>query len=449
MARARGCSMQTEIGKTGVKLWNEAKQLIPGGNQLLSKRSEMFLPDQWPAYYKKAKGVEVWGLDGERYVDMSIMGIGTCVLGYAHDEVNQAVIRAVADGSMSTLNCHEEVQLAKKLIELHPWAQMARFARTGGEACAIAVRIARAFSKKDKVAFCGYHGWSDWYLAANLSDNKNLDGQLLPGLEPLGVPRGLVGTALPFKYGDIEELKKSVMANKNEIGAIIMEVGRQKKVDVAFLKAVRELSKEINAVLIFDEVSSGFRVTTGGMHLLYGVEPDIMVLGKALGNGHPISAVLGRRKIMDAAQSTFISSTYWTERIGFVAALATIKIFERDNVAQHLIGTGEYISAGLKKIFATHGLKIEILGLSSIIVLAIQEDKAMEVKTVFTQEMLKKGYLASNVIYVSLAHTKEIVDRYLHDAAEVLGRIAIALRSGKIEELLETPVCHGGFKRLN
>src|SRR3989344_4369675 len=238
---------------------------------------------------------------------------------------------------------------------------------------ALAERIARAYTGKDKVAFCGYHGWSDWYLAANLSDNKNLDGQLLPGLEPLGVPRGLVGTALPFKYGDIEELKKLVMANKNEIGVIITEVGRQKKVDVAFLKAVRELSQEINAVLVFDEVSSGFRVTTGGMHLLYGVEPDIMVLGKALGNGHPISAVMGRRKVMDAAQSTFISSTYWTERIGFVTALETIKIFERDNVAQHLIETGEYISAGLKKIFAAHGLKIEILGLPSIIVLAIQE----------------------------------------------------------------------------
>src|SRR3989338_5069706 len=448
MARARGRRMPTEIVKSGVKLWNEAKQLIPGGNQLLSKRSEMFLPDQWPAYYKKAKGVEVWDLDGERYVDMSIMGIGTCVLGYAHDEVNQAVIKAVADGSMSTLNCHEEVQLAKKLIELHPWAQMARFARTGGEACAIAVRIARVFSKKDKVAFCGYHGWSDWYLAANLSDNKNLDGQLLPGLEPLGVPRGLVGTALPFKYGDIEELKKLVMANKNEIGVIITEVGRQKKVDVDFLKGVKAIAKETGAVLIFDEVSSGFRVTAGGMHLAHGISPDIVVLGKALGNGYPISAVIGRKEVMEAAQTTFISSTAWTERIVFAAALEVINQFEKNSVASHLIEIGQYLTTHLKKIFVSQGLRIDIVGLASAPHLVIKEAEPLLIKTIFTQEMRKRGFLASTLSYISFAHTKEIIDEYLQNTDEVSDFIITALKSGNLFKMLEGPVCHSGFKRL-
>ena len=175
----------------GQKLWKRAKQIIPGGNMLLSKRAEMFLPNQWPAYFSKAKGCKVWDLDGNEYIDMSIMGIGTNTLGYGHPEVDEAVLRIVNAGNMSTLNCPEEVYLAEKLIELHPWADMARFARSGGEANAIAIRIARAASGKDKVAICGYHGWHDWYLSANLGDDTNLDGHLLPGLEPKGVPLNL------------------------------------------------------------------------------------------------------------------------------------------------------------------------------------------------------------------------------------------------------------------
>jgi len=290
------------------ELYKEAKNIIPGGTQLLSKRSEMFLPEGWPAYYKKAKGVEIWDLDDNHYYDMSIMGVGTCILGYANDEINKAVIDAITNGNMSTLNCYEEVQLAQKLIELHPWAQMVRYSKTGGEACAIAVRIARAFSKKDKVAFCGYHGWSDWYLASNLSDNENLNGQLLPGLEPLGIPQGLKNTSFPFHYGADEELEEIIDKNKGEIGVIITEIARHEEVDIEFLNKVREIARDINAVLIFDEVSSGFRTNLGGMHLQYNIEPDILILGKALGNGYPISAVIGKKEVMDMAQETFISS---------------------------------------------------------------------------------------------------------------------------------------------
>ena len=194
----------------GAQLWNRAKKLIPGGNQLLSKRSEKFLPGLWPAYYSKAKGCEVWGIDGKRYYDFAQMGVGSCVLGYADPDVNTAVIKAIADGSMSSLNCYEEVELAERLIGLHPWADMVRFGRTGGEACAIAIRIARAATQKSKIAFCGYHGWQDWYISANLGDTKNLDGQLLPGLEPRGVPRELKDTALPFNYNKLDELVKIV-----------------------------------------------------------------------------------------------------------------------------------------------------------------------------------------------------------------------------------------------
>ncbi len=433
----------------GALLWEKAKQIIPGGNQLLSKRSEMFLPAHWPAYYKKAKGVEVWDLDDNRYIDMSIMAIGACVLGYANTQVDEAVKKAIDQGSITTLNCYEEFELAEKLVELHPWAQMVRFARTGGEANAIAVRIARAFSKKDKVAFCGYHGWSDWYLAANLANSKNLDGQLLPGLSAVGVPRELKGTSIPFHYGDVKELQSIVSKNKNKIGVIIMEVAKYKSVDVPFLKKVREMACEIKAVLIFDEVSSGFRVTTGGMHLLYDVEPDILVLGKALGNGYPISAIVGRRDCMQAAQQTFISSTFWTERIGFVAALATIKQFEEKKVAPYLVQMGSYLRRGLEKIFTDKKLNIEMTGLPSVPIMNIKEKDPLVIKTLFTQEMLKRGYLALNIIYVSLAHTKDIVDQYLEEADSVFAGIAKAKKSHKLKDLLEGPVCHSGFSRLN
>ena len=175
---------------------------------LLSKRSEMFLPDIWPSYFTKTKGCQVWDLDGDAYIDVSLMGVGTNTLGYSRPEVDEAVSGAIAKGNMSTLNCPEEVVLAERLVELHPWSDMVRFSRAGGEACAIAIRIARAASGRDKVAFCGYHGWQDWYLATNLSEGQNLDAHLLPGLEPNGVPSVLSGTALPFHYNQIEELQK-------------------------------------------------------------------------------------------------------------------------------------------------------------------------------------------------------------------------------------------------
>ena len=242
----------------GVSLWKEAKKIIPGGNQLLSKRSEKFLPDLWPAYYSKAKGCEVWDLEGNHYYDFAQMGVGACVLGYADNDINRAVKKAIDHGSMCTLNCSEEVELAQILISIHPWAKMVRFARTGGEACSIAVRIARAYTKKSKIAFCGYHGWHDWYLASNLGKSTNLDGQLLPGLDPVGVPRELKETALPFNYNHLEELEALVKKYGNKIGVIIMEPQRGSNPKKGFLEGVRRIANGIGAVLIFDEVISGF-----------------------------------------------------------------------------------------------------------------------------------------------------------------------------------------------
>jgi len=434
--------------RSGLDLWNRAKEVIPGGNQLLSKRAERFLPGQWPSYYQKAEGCYVWDTSGRMFVDFAQMGVGSCVLGYADPDVNRAVIAAVRSGSMTTLNCPEEIELAEKLIALHPWADMARFARSGGEACAIAIRIARAATGRDKVAFSGYHGWHDWYLASNLADVSNLDGQLLPGLDPKGVPRGLIGTALPFSYGRIDELEKIVADEGNSLAAIIMEPVRSKAPPAGFLEAVRQIANKIGAVLIFDEITSGFRVAVGGAHLTYGVFPDICVLGKALGNGFPISAVIGVRSVMDAAQESFISSTFWTERVGSAAALATIAKFERDSVHEKLIRFGGRINRGWAAAANEHDLEIEISGIEPLTHISFKHDKPMLLQTLYAQEMLEAGYLLGASVYSTAAYTDEIIDKFIEHSTVAFAEIARGLASGNIESRLRGDVIQMGFRRL-
>lgn len=293
------------MGK-GQDLYNKAKQIIPGGTMLLSKRPEMFLPDQWPSYFAEAKGCTVIDLDGNKYTDMSIMGIGTNTLGYGHDEVDTAVLNTVRKGNMSTLNCPEEVYLAEKLIEMNPWADMVRFARSGGEANAIAIRIARAASGRDEVAICGYHGWHDWYLSTNHNDGDGLSGHLLPGLDPAGVPKNLKNTVHPFHYNNYEELEQIV--SNHPIGVIKMEVVRNFGPEDNFLQKVRDLATAKNIVLVFDECTSGFRETYGGIFQKYGVEPDMTMFGKTIGNGYALTAVVGKRSVMEAAQKKLSSA---------------------------------------------------------------------------------------------------------------------------------------------
>lgn len=440
--RNEGASMGT-----GQKLWKRAKAVIPGGNMLLSKRAEMFLPEQWPTYYSKAKGCQVWDMDGKQYTDMSIMGIGTNILGYGHPEVDAAVQQTVVAGNMSTFNCPEEVYLAEKLVELHPWADMARLARSGGEANAIAIRIARAASGRDKVAVCGYHGWHDWYLSANLGDDENLAGHLLPGLDPKGVPQNLRGTVFPFNYNNYAELVSLV--NNHDIGVIKMEVVRNKGPEDNFLHKVRKLATDRGIVLIFDECTSGFRQTFGGLHKLYGVEPDMAMFGKALGNGYAITATIGRREIMEAAQSTFISSTFWTERIGPTAALKTLEVMQRIQSWDTITQTGLKIREGWQQLADKHGLQIDHWGLPALTGYTFQSANALAYKTLITQEMLVKGYLAANSVYVSTEHTPEVVNGYFEALDPLFALIKQCEEGRDVMGLLKGPVCHGGFKRLN
>ena len=432
---------------TGQKLWKRAKNVIPGGNMLLSKRAEMFLPEQWPAYFDSAKGCKVTDLDGNTYTDMCIMGIGTNTLGYGHPEVDAVVAEVVRKGNMSTLNCPEEVYLAEKLIELHPWADMARFARSGGEANAIAIRIARAASGKDNVAICGYHGWHDWYLSANLADESSLDGHLLPGLEPKGVPRNLRGTVFPFNYNNFAELE--ALVETRDIGVIKMEVLRNREPEDNFLHRVRELATRKGIVLIFDECTSGFRQTLGGLHKLYGVEPDMAMFGKALGNGYAITATIGRREIMEAAQSTFISSTFWTERIGPAAALKTLEVMEQVRSWETITETGLNIRKRWQELADKYGLRIQHWGMPALTGYSFEGEQALAYKTLVTQEMLARDYLAANSVYVCTEHTPEVVDGYFAALDPVFALVRECQDGRDVMSVLKSPVCHGGFKRLN
>jgi glutamate-1-semialdehyde 2,1-aminomutase len=432
----------------GQSLQAKARQRIPGMTQLLSKRPDQFSLGVWPGYYRKAKGVEIWDLDGNKYIDMSIGGIGANVLGYADDDVDSAVCRAIADGSSSSLNCPEEVELADLMCELHPWAEKVRFARTGGESMAVAVRIARAHTGKDIVAFCGYHGWHDWYLSANLGTENALGEHLLSGLDPRGVPKGLTGTSLPFRYNQIEELQDIVKRHGHELAAIIMEPERDNEPAPGFFDQVRALADQTGAVFIIDEISAGFRMNTGGAHLLHHLEPDIAVFSKAMGNGYPIAAIIGKGKVMEAAQRTFISSTMWTERVGPVAALATIKKHRALDAGKQLVLIGKQVQEGWTSLAVKHGLKVHVGGIFPLGHFVFDYDDHLTLKALFVQRMLEKGFLATTAFYAMAAHRSEHVVSYCAAADEVFGELAEARKAGDVERRLKGKPAVAGFKRL-
>ena len=432
---------------SGQKLWRRAGKAIPGGSMLLSKRPEMFLPDQWPAYFSRTEGCTVWDIDGNAFTDMSLMGVGTNLLGYSHPEIDDAVRGVVDAGNLSTLNAPEEVELAERLVGMHGFADMARFCRSGGEANAVAVRIARAATGRETVAICGYHGWHDWYLAANLVEGDRLDGHLLPGLEPNGVPPSLEGSVQPFEYNRIDQLE--ALAGSHDLAAIKMEVVRNIQPEKGFLDKIRKIADDNGIVLIFDECTTGFRETFGGVHKKHGVEPDMAVFGKALGNGYAVTAVIGKRSVMEAASGSFISSTFWTERIGSVAALKTLEVMEREKSWEVVTAIGLAIRKGWMELAEQHGLAISTSGIPAIGGFSFEHQDNVKYKTLISQEMLAKGFLAGTSLYASTSHDEATTGRYFEALDPVFSLIKSCQDGKDIDTLLKGPVCHTGFKRLN
>ena len=440
--------LDIEDGNISQGLYKYAKELIPGGTQLLSKRPERWAPDIWPAYFSKAKGCETWDIDGRHYYDMATNGIGACLLGFCDPDVTEAVKKRVDAGSFSTLNPPEEVELADMLCQIHPWAEQARFVRGGGEAAMVAIRIARATTNRSVVAICGYHGWADWYLAGNLAGAGTLDGHLLPGLDPAGVPKELKGTTVAFKYNDLEQFEDVISQYGDQLAAVIMEPVRSDDPEPGFLEAVREQTKKCGAMLIFDEITIGWKLCLGGAHLKFGVDPDMAIFAKALGNGHPIGAVIGTKEAMAGAHVSFISSTYWTDGVGPVAALATIRKMQKLPVVEHIANIGRLVMQVWQKNADKHGVKISINGYPCLGHFSFEHDMADELGTLYIQLMLDRGFLAGTAFYPSMAHNEEVVALYDKAVDEVFAEIASAIDNDEIKMRMKGPAAQQGFARL-
>lgn len=434
--------------------YQEACTIFPGGVQLFSKKPELFAPGQWPAYYEEAHGCRVIDTAGNEYIDMSSGGILACILGYADPDVNAAVINRVRKGSMSTLQTYAEVEVAKELLAIHPWAERARFARTGGEAMAMAVRIARSITGRSKVVICGYHGWHDWYLAANLPESSaaaasgSLDRHLMPGLEPKGVPAELAGTTLTFVYNDLDGLERVLHQHGDEIAAVVIESTRGEDPKPGFLQGVVAASHRAGAKVIFDEITIGWRLCLGGAHLKFGVAPDLAAFAKTISNGYAMSAVIGNAAAMKGAEHSFISSAYWTEGVGPAAALATITKLKSLDVPAHLNRIGSRVMQGWRDLGTKHDLPVIAGSRPEVATLAFDHPDNLALLTYMTAHMLKRGFLAAANFNGMLAHQDRHVDAYLDALDAVFAEMKTDLNSGCLLQNIGGPVRQSGFGRL-
>ena len=433
--------------KPSQKLYSRAKRIIPGGTSFFSKRPENSLPLHWPTYYERAAGFSIWSYDGLELWDFGLMGVGTNTLGYANPAIDKAVISAVQSGNMSTLNCPEEVFLAERLIDLHPWSSRAKFARTGAEINSMALRIARAASGRTKVAICGYHGWHDWYLATNIASPDALQKHLLSGLSVKGVPKVLGSEISSFVYNDTESFDQAI--NDPAVGVVFMEVLKSVPPKVGFLEHIRKKTHEKGIVLIFDECSSGFRETFGGIHKQFGVLPDLATFGKALGNGYAITALLGIDSVMEEAESSFISSTFWSERIGYVAALATLDEMEKIRSWEYISSIGQNMRSVWAEAFRNNGFNYSINGVPAATSFILEQEHQV-LKTYITQEMLSRfRILTGNLFYPSTAHKPSDIDLFGEKFESVISRAKQLLESNELNSAINGPISHVSFGRLN
>ena len=403
-------------------LWKKANKLIPSGNNFLSKNISRYPTKLWPIYFEKSKGCKIWDYEGKKYYDFSFMGVGTNILGYSNSNIDRPLFKVIKKGNMTTLNCPEEPKFAYEILKPHPWAKKVKFAKTGAEANAIAIRLARAYTKKNKVIICGYHGWHDWYLAAKLNPKSYMETHLFSKLKIQGVPNFLKGSVFSVKYNHFEEIKKIFKRNK-DIAAIIMEVKRFEEPKKNYLSLVRNFCTKNKICLIFDECTTGFRENYGGLHLKYKIYPDLAMFGKAIGNGYSITSVIGKKKIMDCAKNTFISSTFWSERIGFTAGLLTLNEMRKIKSWKKIKKIGKTIKTNLIKLANKNKIKIRIEGNDSLFQFFLDDVSIKEYKKFIAEEMLKKNFLASNIIYVSTAHTNSLVKKYLKNMDSVFNKL--------------------------
>ncbi len=423
------------------KMWIKATKVIPEGNLMISKNPNLFGEKKWPSHFLKSKGCFIWDLDKIKYTDCSLMGVGTNILGYSNTKINSKVLEVIRDGNISSLNSFEEVKLAEKLLSFNKWAGKVLFARTGADANAISVRLARLYSGKDKIAICGYHGWHDWFLSSSKANEKKIREKFLPYYSNLGIPKGSLNSVVHFEYNDISSLENILASDKN-IGAIKMEVLRNEYPKNNFLQKVKKLSEKYNKVLIFDECTTGFRENLGGIYKKFNVIPDILILGKAMGNGYPITCVIGVEEIMKLKNKSFISSTFWTDRIGPTAALETINIMEKEKTWKKITKTGKKVKKFWQSISNKYKLPISTKGIPALVNYSFDNNKYnLMYRSYLINYLLKKNFLSGNIFYSSTAHTDLILKKYFELLEEGFFNLRKSIDNGSLfdsKEILKT-----------
>lgn len=430
-------------------LYKRAGDLIPGWTQLISRRADQFANGVSPIYAQRAKGSRFIDVDENEYIDW-VNAVGAIILGHADDVVDGAVKEQIDRGSLYTLNSPLEIELAEELCSTLPSAQMVRYTKGGGEACSVAARIARGTTGRDKILICGYHGWHDWYQAANYGVDPESGEYPFAGIEPIGVPRALAGSVIPFTYGDLEMLEALLVENAGDVAAIMMEPARSELPAAGYLEGVQALAQAHEAILIFDEVSCGWRQAIGGIQSIVGVIPDMTVVAKAMSNGYPMGAVVGSRAVMEPAARMFISSSYWSDNIGLVASLTTIRELKRRDSEARLHETGEKLRTALNGAMAASGLSGKCAGLSAnpYVSLDLPADvDSRKVSTLFIQEMARRGVHTYMSFKATLAHTDADIAQTGAAAKAAFAVIKTGIEQDKLDSLLVADIKKEPFRR--
>ena len=424
-----------------IGLYEQALKVVPMGTSTFSRNPNLFVIGGAPLYIRSAKGCRVRDVDGNEFIDYS-MALSVLILGYANPEVNAAAVSAIDEGLIYTLSCPEESQLAGRIVELVPGAEMVRFVKNGSDACEGAVRLARNYTGKLKVMTVGgYHGFHDWFTASTPRNR--------------GIPGAMVDWILPHDYNDIAALEKTISIHAGEIAALIMEPIINYEPEEGFLRRIRTLTEENGIVLIFDEMKTGFRLALGGGQEYFQVTPDLAVFGKGLANGFPLSALAGRRHLMQQFEdeNCFLSASYATEKASLRSALKTLEILQRERVLEHVWDTGSVLKRGIRELLAKHSLTdtITIVGLAPMTHFMVSDcagATANEIKSYLQQEAVQRGVLFVGYNHTSLAHTEEDIQFTLGVYDEVFSLLRKALADGSIKRKIRgKPISAFGVRR--
>ena len=411
-------------------LFSKACKVIPGGTQTFSKAPSQHVAGVGPSVLKRGYGAKIWDVDDNEYIDY-MMSLGPNILGYADEEVINAAHHGAKLGVVSSFAHPLETELAELIIGKIPCAEMVRFGKNGSDVTTAAIRIARAYTGRDKVLVCGYHGWHDWFIG---STSRNL-----------GIPKVTQDLTLRFNYNDINSLSKAFNENSGNIAAVIMEPVNFVEPKDDFLNKVKSITRKNGAVLIFDEIITGFRIGLGGAQAHYKVIPDLACFGKAMANGYPISALVGRSKIMSIFEKVFFSGTFSGELVSIAAAKATIKALEKRNTLQHIDKLGTHLKDGYNKTANSLGLShvTQMTGFGWWPKYSFFDEKgkaSLEIQSLFQQEIVRRGIVTRTGMFFCGAHQTSDINKTLEVFEESLMVVGEAIQSNNVTAWLDGDV---------